>query len=404
MKLCFGTFAAVLVKCKTPVATQKQLVGTMLLSVNETYDIRTDDEATSALALGKKNLSDYIRLYIDDVAPADIRAYFSENVIPLLDLNKKGNIVLALRSIIAEDTDITDDREVEVINGLTKADILAKNSIVFEDLLAGLFIYIVKNTVNNKQEKNVRGITDAFIRYFDRRRNEVSFISSYSLKNNDVIDTLATDTSIISLLAECGGTCPRCGKVLTSDGSTVFHLDNTNDVILCLECAGKVQGSEDERSEMKARKIRMQEHFEIRDAIAANRLSEEITELLRIISSGEPLAESTLSMTPLKVEQKVTDKQLLRKIVNNVIDGMYEMVNDAIERLSAENKLNVKEFRRSIKRMYEDAEDASASQSDIFNGLVTYLYAKSGQKYYEACEIVISYFVQSCEVFHEIAG
>ena len=404
MKLCFGTYATVLVKCKNPVATQKQLVGTMLLSVNSTYDIRTDDEATSALVLGKKNLSDYIRLFIDEVTSADIRAYFSDNVIPLLDLNKKGNIVLALRSITAEDTEITDDRVIEAVNGLTKADVLTKSSIVFEDLLAGLFIYIVKNTVNNKQEKNVREVTDAFVKSFDRRRNEIAFISSYSLKNNEMIDTLAADAGTVALIAECGGTCPRCGKVLTANGSTIFHLDAANDIILCLDCAGKVQASEEERSDMKARKARMQERFETRDAIAANRLSGEITELLLIISTGEPLTESALSMKPLKVEQKVTDKQLLRKIVSNIVDGMYEMVNDAIERLSAENKLNVKEFRRSIKRMYEDAEDTAASQSDIFNSLVTYLYARSGQKYYEACEIVISYFVQSCEVFHEITG
>ena len=109
-------------------------------------------------------------------------------------------------------------------------------------------------------------------------------------------------------------------------------------------------------------------------------------------------------MVPLKVEQKITDSLLLRKVRSNVVDGMYEMVNEAIEQLAAENKLNVKKFRKSIKRMYEDAEDASKSQSDIFNFLVLYLFERTGLKYREACEILISYFVQSCEVFHETAG
>lgn len=403
-KLCFGTYATVLVKCSVPSTTQKQLIGTMLLSVNSNYDIRTDDATVSALVLGHTNLSDNVIYYIDAHNPTELAAYFKEKVLPLLNLNKKGNIVLALRSIIAEDTDITDDREIEIVNKLTKADILSRDIIVFEDFLAGLFIYIVKNTTNNKQEKNVRNITDKFIKSFDKRRNEISFIQSYCLKNDAAISTITADAQLVKLMGECGGSCPRCGKMLSPDNSIIFTLDTKESTLLCLNCAGKVQDSEEERAQMLERKNTMQEHYRIRDAIAANQLSSEIRELLAVISADKTLHASSLTMVPLKVEQKITDSLLLRKVRSNVVDGMYEMVNEAIEQLAAENKLNVKKFRKSIKRMYEDAEDASKSQSDIFNFLVLYLFERTGLKYREACEILISYFVQSCEVFHETAG
>ena len=81
---------------------------------------------------------------------------------------------------------------------------------------------------------------------------------------------------------------------------------------------------------------------------------------------------------------------------------MYEMVNEAIEELAAQNKINVKNFRKTIRRMFEDASDQTDNQSTIFNELVKYLYARAGMKHFEACEILISYFVQSCEVFNEI--
>jgi len=401
-KLCFGPYASVLVRCMAPTTTQKQLVGTMLLSVNSLYDICDDDAAVSSLVLGRKNLSNNIIVYAKEAAPSEVAAAFRTTILPLLDMNKCGNIVLALRTILAEDTEIPDDTKIELVNGLTKSDICTRDSFVLHELLAGMFLYTAIYTGNNKREKEVREITDAFIRSFDKRRNEVSFIPSYSLKNDEEIATVAADAKVMVLMAECSGTCPRCGKILTCDNSTVMDFNSGENMLLCLECAGKVQSSVEEKAEMIRRKERMQEHYDTRDAISANRLSGEIKELLALISKGEPLTESALRMIPLKVEQKISEKQLLRKILNNVVDGMYEMVNDAIEQLAAENKINVKEFRRSIKRMFEDAEDTAHSQSDIFNELVQYLYARSGMKYYEACEILISYFVQSCEVFHEI--
>ena len=80
-KLCFGTLATVLVRCSAPTTTQKQLVGTMLLSVNKIYDIRTDDGTTSALALGRVNLSDEVTVYARAAEPTAVAASFKSNVL-----------------------------------------------------------------------------------------------------------------------------------------------------------------------------------------------------------------------------------------------------------------------------------------------------------------------------------
>ena len=85
------------------------------------------------------------------------------------------------------------------------------------------------------------------------------------------------------------------------------------------------------------------------------------------------------------------------------VTQLYEGVNNALDRLAGENKLNVDKFAKSIKRMYEDASESLPSQSAIYNLLVETLFEKTGRKYKEACEIIISYFVQRCEVFDEIA-
>ncbi len=84
------------------------------------------------------------------------------------------------------------------------------------------------------------------------------------------------------------------------------------------------------------------------------------------------------------------------------MDGMYDAVNTCIDNLAAENKLNTRSLSKCIRRTYEDASETTASQSDAFNAIVKYIYIKTGQKNYEACELLVSYFVQRCEVFNEI--
>lgn len=403
-KLCFGSFATVLVKCKAPTTTQKQLVGTMLLSVNDIYDICDDDGGTSALALGHVNLSDNVTVYAKDAKPETVSAYFKEKILPLLDLNRRATMILALKDIIAHDSEITDDRELELVNKQTKAEIITRDTFVFEDFLAGLFLYIAIYTSNNKRERNVREITDTYIKNLDARRNEISFVPSYGIGNMDILDEASADARTISLMAEEEGRCPCCAKPLSAGQTMLIELGGGIDYLLCGACGPIVQNSSEKKAELVALKTTLQDRVTAMDAVASNRMPDDIRELITIISTGEPITESELRMSPLRVEQKISDKLLLRKVKGYVIDGMYEMVNEAIEQLAASNRLNVRQFERSIKRMYEDAEDSISGQSEIFKALVNYLFAKSGQKSYEACEILISYFVQRCEVFHEITG
>ena len=95
-RMCFGTFATIFSRCKASVTNQKDLIGSMLLSVNPDYDITYDDGATSALATGRKNVSDNILLYLDDVEPKELAEAFKSSITPKLDYNKRANIILAI--------------------------------------------------------------------------------------------------------------------------------------------------------------------------------------------------------------------------------------------------------------------------------------------------------------------
>ncbi len=401
-KLCFGSFGTVLSCCRASSVSQKKLIGSMLLSINPNYDIRDDDVAVTALVRGKNNLSDNVLLYLDDAAPT-LSDTFAGQIIPLLDANKKASIVLAFKDILFEDTGISDDTVIELINRLTKADFLQRNCIVFEDLVAGLFLYVAKYTDNHEMKKFIAEITPTYIRGFNSRRDEITFIPSYSIKNEGVIKTVAADARVIELMAEAEGTCPMCGKILSADQSVVVPLGNGDDILLCLDCAAKVQNSAEEKNRAAALKDILRINAQMTDAVSANRLVDEVRELLVRIKDISA-DDISIRKTPLRVEKKVSDHLLLRKIRSYILDGMYDSINTCIEQLASENRLNVLKLSKCVRRMFEDAEMEGGNQEEVFNAIAEGIFRQSGRTSYSACELLVSYFVQRCEVFNEITG
>jgi hypothetical protein len=409
-KLCFGTFATILKLCKAKSVTQKGLCGTILLSIAPTYDIRNDDGTVSDLILGKKNLSPNVT----DVAPtADARAtsnYFKQNILPLLDGNKRSLIVLALKDIIASDGTIKPDTIVEKVNDMTKATITVRDAFVLEDFLAGIFLYTAVNVENRNCEESVKEITDEYIKSFDSKKTDISFLTTYSKFSKDTADEIAIDTHSLVLLTETGGKCQKCGRLLgiKKEGNDVnyakvVHLSETDDVVLCVDCEREIQSaSEEDKLALLLDKHYLENLMVARDVTSRYMLEKQIEEVLREVHLMDVTDDTRLKIEPVKVEKKVTEKRLKERVLFDVRQ-LYEGVNNALDRLAGENKLNVDKFAKNIKRMYEDASESLTSQSDIYYMLVETLFEKTGRKYREACEIIISYFVQRCEVFDEIA-
>ena len=400
-KLCFGTYISVLVRCKAHSVSQKQLIGQMLLAVNKNYDVQTDDAATAALARGKNNLSNHVTSHLDDIPAEHLSAKFNEVVVPFLDANKKRNIVLAYKDILREDTEIVDVTKVELVNQLTKADILERENFVLSDLLTGLFLYVAKYTSNHDMKDSVKEITDDYLSSFESSKDVITFVSSYSLENIKQIREAGADARLFTLMAEQEGNCPLCGKPLQADNCRIERLDSGEETLLCLECS--VAAQRDKPLRIQAMEVRESQRirYRTRSTVSDNKLIDEVRELIEKLNDVSP-DDVKLRYTPLSIENKVSDRILQMKIRGYIVDGMYDAVNSCIDNLTAENKLNARSLSKCIRRTYEDASETTTSQSDIFNAIVKYIYAKTGQKYYEACELLVSYFVQRCEVFNEI--
>jgi hypothetical protein len=408
-KLCFGTFATILKICSAKRVSQKLLCGTMLLSIAPTYDICGEDGTVSDLILGKKNLSPTVT---DNAPTADPRAvsdYFKQNILHMLDSNKRSLIVLALKDIIASDDTIEPDTIVERVNSMTKETIVRRDTFVLEDFIAGIFLYTVLNIENRNCEDSVKVITDEYLLSFVDQKSNISFITKYSNFSIETANEITINARALVLLAETSGKCQKCGRVLgiKKEGNDVNYakvvrLSETDDVVLCVDCEREIHNaSVEEKLALLSEKHDLEILMVARDATSRYTIEKQIEQVLREVDLMDATDDTQLKIEPVKVENKITEKRLKERVLFDV-RRLYEGVNDALDRLAGENKLNVDKFAKSVKRMYEDASESHISQSAIYNLLVEALFEKTGRKYREACEIIISYFVQRCEVFDEI--
>ncbi len=179
MYFCVGSFLTALKICKAASTKQKQLGEKVFQSLYPQYDCGDDDSSISAVFRGKRNLNSYLQLMMDDLNPKTITLYFQENVIPLLDENKFSFLVRLIQMMIRQDA-IDDETHVELVNGIKKKDLVQMNEVVLEDFLVGIFLYLIKNTDNLNQEREVKAFK-AFAKEFEKMEYErVTLIDQYS--------------------------------------------------------------------------------------------------------------------------------------------------------------------------------------------------------------------------------
>lgn len=410
-KLCFGSFATVLVKCKAGRrVTQKHLCGTIFKSVAPLYDVTTDDRITSDAVRGAANLAIDVTDGAKNANPNDVVLFFQENVVSQLDPNKKKLVILSIRDIIVCDDSIKNDTVVEAVNNFTKKEIQEMNAFVFEDFLVGIFLYSVLNVDNEKNEKVVSAITPDYIQSFELQEPNIALITQYRAITPQTFRELEVDARVLTLLTETGGQCLDCGKPLgiKKDGKDIslavtVKLNEIDDAIFCVECERKNRSmTEEKRLEIIEKKHNLERRAAAMNAIFEAGIDDQIRAVVLAVNQLDLPDDVNEMHDATMVERKVKGSLLREKIISYVT-RRYDSVNDELDRLSGENKLNTRLFGRRIRRMYEDVSEIANSQSEIYNMLVDRLFSATGNRYREACELLISYYVQICEVFDEIA-
>ena len=229
MRLCFGTFARVLRACKLQQGVSDvKLIGELTKTIDPECEYGDSDgtavsrllSCTQNLSNGnarrkgqKRNLSikDFDPGYltnrlsniVDEAKKVDrkvVAKNIAENVLPLLDEDKKKLIIPALFYIIALDTVIDTEKTAsfEKYVGISKSELLSQKEIVLSELLAGLLIYVVIAVVNTEGKNYAKTIDDTFLNdllqssstfHVIDSSDDISIIAEEYLPNKEYIDS-----------------------------------------------------------------------------------------------------------------------------------------------------------------------------------------------------------------------
>lgn len=241
------------------------------------------------------------------------------------------------------------------------------------------------------------------------------------------------------LLPEVNGRCPLCGKYPLSQekngrilknyevahiyphsptkeqlkvlqgvprADDIESLDNV--ILLCKDCHSKqdFHTTVEDYTNLFNIKKRLQNNAISREKLSNNNIDESI---LNIIYSLKNLKKADLKpldlkMEPLKISQKVKDDFLLLDAIKDKVLRYYRFIQEQFQILEGYSSNNFETVASQIRTAYLKANSSGISQEEVFNQLVSWLENINSETSSNiACQIIIAFFVQDCEVFDEIS-
>ncbi len=248
-----------------------------------------------------------------------------------------------------------------------------------------------------------------------------------------------TENVDLQHIQEVGGFCPLCGKSLlvkkgvrVSKKYQIAHIypnsptehqkkelaglerlgtnceDFENKIALCRDCHAFFDDHTTKEEYLKILNIKKQllKECTIRVSIAAEDIENDLLLIMEKISvvGDKELSKFTLKYRGIKIANKFEEEYFLlrRKIEFNVCT-YYGFLKENMKNLADENKLNFELLAAEIRTAYLKAAKSANDKVLIFDELVKWMNRGIPQSSKEGCEIMISFFVQNCEVFDEIS-
>ena len=203
---------------------------------------------------------------------------------------------------------------------------------------------------------------------------------------------------------------PKADELITLKGVEKLTEDSEhlhNVICLCPECHlkfDKPRTLEEYKKLLKIKKELLKKR-EIEEEFNYYKIEKDIKQVLEILSTanfydGTPILEYNPTTIDSKVNGTLTPLTL-RDIKNNVSD-FFHIIKYELKNLDAINVGKAEEIAIQIKSFYLKTKSKDTNQEVIFKYLTKWLHSKTDISE-KASSIVISFFIQDCEVFDVIS-
>jgi len=242
-----------------------------------------------------------------------------------------------------------------------------------------------------------------------------SFLYAISRPNKKIESSAKVED--VALLLEVDNRCPRCNQPLTKEikgqsirkyeiteidpkkGSTSYH----NKIALCANCSAEHQTFDVEFSEeLFDLKEEYVKHADFKREMDHVSLEEEIRDVLfKIVDISFDIKQADFKLNVVKIDKKIQAENTF--LLNNLKDHVlryYFFIEDLLSRANIfeDTALDIRKASRKIEKIYPD-------QNDVVYYLSDWIFKKTNltkPAHRRASDIIVAFFVQNCEVFHEI--
>jgi len=142
---------------------------------------------------------------------------------------------------------------------------------------------------------------------------------------------------------------------------------------------------------------------ELHEATLTMGLELEIADVVRKVCCLHEDELARLNYSPVRLTRKFTTSEfLLKNRIGMYVTNYYPYIRDCFTELEGVNGFRLTALSLQIKSCFTKMESISDNKNDIFDQLVDWVMSKTLSTSRDACEAVVSFFVQNCEVFYEI--
>ena len=192
------------------------------------------------------------------------------------------------------------------------------------------------------------------------------------------------------------GALPRVG-----DNSESFE----NKIALCKDCHDQqdYHTSQEDYLVLLGKKQYYLQRTGLHEATLTLGLEEAISDVVEKVCFLREDELAKLNYTPVKLAKKFSyDEFLLKNRIASYVTTYYPYIRDLFIGIEGTNGFRLDTLSLQIKCCFTKMEGISADKSLIFDQIVDWIMTKSLSTSRAACEAVVSFFVQNCEVFYEI--
>ena len=266
-------------------------------------------------------------------------------------------------------------------------------------VLAERFQVIIQNAATTKRKKALSA----------QKADKAESIDSYADKYG--ISLVAEEQSICpsdgctnSLFLRIDGQIAPDFEVIVIDPSKPVNGED-NLIAMCPDCAKKYKLVSDPLKihRMQEIKKRFTDIADRQEIVSQQKVVEDVRRVLTKIPKLPYPNGVDLNYEPVSLKQKIRlDSPDLLAQIKMWVNLYYPDVHDTLQELNREGKQRFEPFCHQVRLNYLILNEKGYSQRQIYEELIKWLQVATNEEAH-ACEIVIAYFVQKCEVFDVIS-